>query len=120
MKKIDPKQLNRDIEAIPSICEDSKDAIRRLFENNFGVEFDRESSEFKTGAVYTTSGNGGLYMLVEIGKNIALVGVLSSAWAGTPNHSWENEGCSAKTLIKGGIYVKVADSPEEYFKNKIL
>jgi len=52
MKPIDPKQLEKDINAIPSICEDGKKAIKQLFEHNFEVKFEQETP-FVLGGVYS-------------------------------------------------------------------
>jgi len=38
MKKIDPEQLSKDIEAIP-VCSKAKNMIKALFANNFDVNF---------------------------------------------------------------------------------
>lgn len=40
MTKINAEQLEKDIEAIPGVCADAKVAIKKLFENSFGVEFE--------------------------------------------------------------------------------
>lgn len=37
--KINPEQLEKDIDSIPSICKEGKEAIKKLFTNNFDVEF---------------------------------------------------------------------------------
>ncbi len=52
---IDPVRLNKDINDIPGICPQSKDAIRRIFRNHFDVKFE---SFLKLGAVYAVCEKG--------------------------------------------------------------
>lgn len=39
--KINPEQLAKDIDAIPEVCKEGKDAIKKIFTNSFGVEFEK-------------------------------------------------------------------------------
>ncbi|KKK99221.1 hypothetical protein LCGC14_2634940, partial [marine sediment metagenome] len=72
---INARQLEKDIDAIPGICDEGKGAIKKLFENNFGVKFEHPR-EFKVGAVYIPCGvPDDPYMLTKIGHSFALVGV---------------------------------------------
>jgi len=57
MNKIDPVQLEKDIKDIPNICNEGVKAIKRLFSNNFGVDFTPEVVLPKAGEVWDGSCN---------------------------------------------------------------
>lgn len=115
--KIDAEQLNKDIEAIPGVCKEGKDGIRKLFENSFGVKF-KYPEKMKVGMVFSTgsmayllvqTANGG-YELVGLNKNGGSFGRNNCVNITDEGIAYLGDGT--------GYYKKVANSPKEYFAQK--
>lgn len=112
--EIKAEQLEKDIEAIPGICKDGQKAIKRLFENNFGVKFAKEI-DAKRGQIYKTQSD--YYMLYEdLDRNLQLVRI-DDDFGGTPAFVRMKSPDGVKGLREYKSRL-VADSPEEYFKLK--
>ena len=96
--------LEKRIEELPEVCEDTKKAIKKLFEDSFGVEFEKKSPP-KVGGVWRT------------GKTVFVIG-------NPINNSISIDQLSLSGLEvgddKGPLTLEkyLADSPEEYFRKK--
>jgi len=112
---LDPVQLEKDINNIPGICDEGKVAIKRLFTNNFGVNF-IPKYEIKIGAIYVPKGYFRPCILVALNNIKALISLGKDSYQiGMVNHSFDSTEYTAEKLIKSGLYVKVANNAEEYF-----
>lgn len=113
---VDAEKLAKSIDAIPGVCEDGKKAIRKLFEDGFGVVFKKEEP-LNPGSVLRNGDN--IFMLLTNGVVIRLddLGVLGMGL-------WDNGGGYCTMLSNFNEKeswkntVKICSSPEEYFNLK--
>lgn len=106
--EIKAEQLEKDIEAIPGVCGDAKKAIKKLFENNFGVKF----KAVRMGEVYRMdhSSSGAFLVAEQYGKEKELCLIVLDSGDCLANY--------VRCFDFDGITKKIADSPEEYFRKK--
>lgn len=110
VNQVNPELLEKRIEDIPGICTESKDAIKKLFEDGFGVKFPVKPVGPKKGEVWFI-GTGTIALIVdpEEGAFVAI----DKKPMGCPIASYYDKNYAGCNLNE-----KLADSPEEYFKKK--
>lgn len=102
--KIDAKQLEKDIEAIPGVCVDAKKAIKKLFENNFEVKF-KDLRKPKVGEVWKIHEE--IQWIIEINSKKYVVSLKGVRKGCDVDGGWLN--MWGGTLIAGSL--------KEYFEN---
>lgn len=110
--KIDAEAIEKSINAIPGVCEDGKKAIKKIFEDGFGVKFKfkekidlgREGLVFDfEGSHFVVSSDNCSKGVFRIDKQFRIDTSDFSFW---------------KDMNKNGRLTIVANSPEEYFRKK--
>lgn len=116
---IDPVKLEQDIDSIPGICADGKKGIKKLFENHFNVVFKQKITDIKAGQVY--SGCNGQQHYVVISVNSYYLFRNLNMWT-YPATSFYDKMSYSELLDSLNSYrtpfILVADSLEEFYKNK--
>jgi len=105
---IDIIQLKKDIDAIPGVCKEGQKAIRRLFSNLFNIKF-VESPVAIIGGIYINKDDRKC-MLITMGnpKEFGFV------YLNDANLIWIASVDETINSIQRGLWVKIANSLEEY------
>lgn len=112
--KVDAEAIEKSINAIPGVCEDGKKAIKKIFEDGFGVEFKKKLASPKEGEVWMTCGVDGMNIPTLIICNVNGDKLRGACLEG-------NGYVSEHTIGNDGYYHDckfIAFSPEEYFRKK--
>lgn len=124
MSEINATQLNEDIESIPGICADGKNAIRKIFKNHFGVQF---KEPLKLGAIYSMYENGNrasrpkVCVVVKVTEMIELRNYHETyLFASLEGDYWTYGLYKNLEEMNNDLWkiTYLASSPEEYFKKK--